>query len=165
MLQTSDTTTGEQPPETALLVHSFGEYALGPLEETEPCAQWTLHNEQPLYVNTVTLSNDGGYHHSNWLVVPEDSFAGDDGFFDCEDRGFSQLLAAVSGTVLFAQSTQSRYEAQEPGKRSGMSTVKREPTPGLLCTAMRPPSAPMYAREIARPRPAPSWRRRGDEST
>lgn len=76
---TSDGTTGEPPPETALLVHSFGEYALGPLEETEPCAQWTLHNEQPLYVNTVTLANDGGYHHFSWLVVPETSFFGDDG--------------------------------------------------------------------------------------
>ncbi len=110
---TTGDSTGEPPAQTALLVHSFGEYALGPLEETEPCAQWTLHNEQPVYVNTVTLSNDGGYHHSNWLVVPETSFAGDDGFFDCNDRGFSELGAAVAGTVLFAQSTQSRYETQE----------------------------------------------------
>ncbi|HEY0133887.1 MAG TPA: hypothetical protein VGB85_07400 [Nannocystis sp.] len=106
-------TTGEPPPDTALLVHSFGAYDLAALEETEPCAQWTFNNEQPLYVNTVTLSNDGGYHHSNWLVVPETSFVGEDGFFDCYDRGFHELLAAVAGTVLFAQSTQSRYETQE----------------------------------------------------
>ncbi len=110
------TDTGEPeppPPETAVMVHSFGDYHLGPLEETEPCAQWTLHNEQPIYVNTVILSNDGGYHHSNWLVVPETSYPGDDGYFNCNDRGYTELLAAVAGTVLFAQSTQSRYETQE----------------------------------------------------
>ena len=70
------TGTPDEPPETALLVHSFGAHDLGPLQETEPCAQWTLHNEQPLYVNTVTLSNDGVYHHSNWLVVPDDLLRG-----------------------------------------------------------------------------------------
>ncbi len=109
----SSTTTGEPPPNTALVVHSFGDYQLAPLQEIEPCAQWTLHNEQPLYVDTVILSNDGGYHHSNWLVVPETIFPGDDGYFDCNARGFSELQAAVSGTVLFAQSTQSRYETQD----------------------------------------------------
>ncbi len=106
-------TTGEPGPETALIVHSFGTYSLAPLEEIEPCAQWTLNNEEPLYINTVTLANDGGFHHSNWLVVPEDRFVGEDGYFDCGDRGFSELQAAITGTVLFAQSTQSRYETQE----------------------------------------------------
>lgn len=105
-------TTGEPPAETALLVHSFGVREMGPFEEVEPCVQWTLANDQPIYVNTVTLANDGGFHHSNWLVVPEDAFAGEDGFFKCSDRGFSELQAAVAGTVLFAQSTQSRYEEQ-----------------------------------------------------
>lgn len=106
-------TTGEPPPETALVVHSFGAYELAPLQEIEPCVQWTLNNEKPLYIDTVILSNDGGYHHSNWLVVPEDVFAGPDGYFDCNERGFSELQAAVTGTVLFAQSTQSRHETQD----------------------------------------------------
>ena len=107
-------TTGEPlPPSTALIVHSFGDFELGPLQETEPCVQWTLHNEQPLYIDTVILSNDGGYHHSNWLVVPEDVFPGEDGYFNCNERGFNELQAAVTGTVLFAQSTQSRYETQD----------------------------------------------------
>ncbi len=106
-------TTGEPAGETALLVHSFGVRTMAPFEEVEPCVQWTLGNEAPIYVNTVTLANDGGFHHSNWLVVPETSFAGEDGYFDCNSRGFSELQAAVAGTVLFAQSTQSRYEAQE----------------------------------------------------
>jgi hypothetical protein len=106
-------TTGEPDPETALMVHSFGKYTMQPFEETEPCVQWTLNNEQAVYINTVTLANDGGFHHSNWLVVPESQFAGEDGYFNCWDRGFSELQAAITGTVLFAQSTQSRYEAQE----------------------------------------------------
>jgi len=106
------TTAGEPGPETAQLVHSFGTYTMAPFVETEPCAQWTLHNEQPLYINTVTLANDGGFHHSNWLVVPESVFPGEDGYFNCWDRGFSELQAAITGTVLFAQSTQSRFEAQ-----------------------------------------------------
>ncbi len=104
--------TGDEDPTTALLVHSFGDYTLAPHQEVEPCAQWTLHNEHPVYVNTVTLANDGGFHHSNWLVVPESQFAGDDGYWDCKSRGFNELQAAVAGTVLFAQSTQSRYESQ-----------------------------------------------------
>jgi hypothetical protein len=106
-------TTGEPAPETALIVHSFGKYTMQPFAETEPCAQWTLNNEEAVYVNTVTLANDGGFHHSNWLVVPESQFAGEDGYFNCYDRGFNELQAAITGTVLFAQSTQSRYEAQE----------------------------------------------------
>lgn len=109
----AEPTTGDAPPQTALVVHSFGAYPLGPLQETEPCVQWTLNNDQPLYIDTVILSNDGGYHHSNWLVVPEDVFPGEDGYFDCNARGFSELQAAVTGTVLFAQSTQSRYETQD----------------------------------------------------
>ncbi len=111
--ETGTGTTGEPGPETALMVHSFGKRTMQPLEEVEPCVQWTLGNEQALYVNTVTLANDGGFHHSNWLVVPESQFPGDDGYFNCGDRGFNELQAAITGTVLFAQSTQSRYEAQE----------------------------------------------------
>lgn len=107
---TSGGTTGEPADERATLVHSFGVYPLQPHQEIEPCVQWTLGNEQAIYVNAVTLVNDGGYHHSNWFVVPEDVFPGDDGRWNCWDRGFSELEAAVKGTVLFAQSTQSRHE-------------------------------------------------------
>jgi len=106
-------TTGDPGPETAQMVHSFGKYTMPPFLETEPCAQWTLNNDEAIYINTVTLANDGGFHHSNWLVVPESVFPGEDGWFDCSDRGFNELQAAVTGTVLIAQSTQSRYEAQE----------------------------------------------------
>jgi hypothetical protein len=106
---------GEPLPETATLTHEFGERSLVPFEETEPCVQWTLDNDAPLYVQAVTLSNLGYYHHSNWFVVPEELYAGEDGFFDCSDRGFNELGAATAGTVLFAQSTQSFVEEQRTG--------------------------------------------------
>ncbi len=110
---TGDTTdTGDLDPDHAQVVHSFGKYTLAPHEEVEPCIQWTLDNDKALYVNTVTLSNDGGFHHSNWYVVPEDLFPGPDGFFTCNERGFSDFDAAVNGSVLFAQSTQSQFEQQ-----------------------------------------------------
>ncbi len=103
-------TTGDGGPETATVVHSFGAYAMAPYLEIEPCAQWTLDNAEAIYVNAVTLVNDGGFHHSNWFAVPEEVFAGEDGFFNCEDRGYVEITAAIEGTVVFAQSTQSREE-------------------------------------------------------
>lgn len=106
-----DTDGGEPLPEgQARVVHSFGSYDLAPLEEVQPCIQWTLDNEKPVYVNEVTMTNAGGFHHSNWIVVPEDLYEGPDGFFDCSERGYTELEAAVSGTVLWAQSTQSRID-------------------------------------------------------
>jgi hypothetical protein len=105
-----DPTTGGAEPETAVVVHSFGDYLMTPFLEIEPCVQWTLRNEQAIYVNAVTLVNDGGYHHSNWFAVPEDVFPGEDGYWKCNDRGYNEITAAVEGTVLFAQSTQSREE-------------------------------------------------------
>ena len=99
-------------PREATLSHSFGDFELDPFEERSPCVQWTLNNDAPLYVEKVTLSNNGAYHHSNWFVVPEDVFEGADGFFRCSRRDFEELEAALLGTVLFAQSTQSQYEEQ-----------------------------------------------------
>jgi hypothetical protein len=108
----TETDTDAVPDDRATVVHSFGVLELGPLEETQPCLQWTVGNEQAIYVQTVRLVNDGASHHSNWFVVPEDQFAGADGFFECNTRGFDELSAAVAGTVLFAQSTQSRLDEQ-----------------------------------------------------
>ncbi|MCB9568744.1 MAG: hypothetical protein H6710_16270 [Myxococcales bacterium] len=108
---TSDTSAGDVP-EGARIVHSFGPHQVGAYKETFPCVAWTIGNEAPLYVNTVHLSNDGGLHHSNWFVVPDDAFPGDDGYFKCGDRGYNEIVGVVTGSVLFAQSTQSRYETQ-----------------------------------------------------
>ena len=111
----SDTEPEDDPNEVeplpeghARVIHSFGNYTLGPNEEIQPCIQWTLENDAPLYVNRVTLTNQGGYHHSNWFVIPEDTFEGPDGFYECDERNFTEIQAAISGSVIFAQSTQSR---------------------------------------------------------
>lgn len=93
-------------------------YAFGPFdvaaqqEDTSKCVQISLHNDKPVYVNTVELATGPGFHHSNWFFVPDHIFAGDDGTFTCKDRGFDIAVAAVTGGVFFAQSTQSEHEVQ-----------------------------------------------------
>ena len=111
----SETDGGEPEPfvpEGTIITHAFGAGVLQPFEELLPCVSWTLNNEQALYVQEVTLSNEGSFHHSNWFIVPEDAFAGDDGWWSCSSRGFDEISAARQGTVLFAQSTQSYTENQ-----------------------------------------------------
>ena len=105
------------PPQRATLAHAFPPRALEAFEEQNPCVQWTLNNEQPLYVETVTLATGGAFHHSNWFVVPDTEFVGEDGYFNCRRRGFDELRAALAGAVLFAQSTQSVFEEQHLGDR------------------------------------------------
>lgn len=98
----------------ANLTHDFGDITLAPHREiASQCVAWTLHNDEPLYVNKVTLANGGAYHHSNWFVVPESLYPGEDGFFRCSERGFDEVASAVNGTVIFAQSTQSVAETQQ----------------------------------------------------
>lgn len=109
----ADATDAAAGPAEPVLIRNFDDYNLAGGDEDTPCIQWSFGNAKPLYVNTVTMSNDGYYHHSNWLVVPETAFPGEDGFFDCDDRGYSEVNAAVQGTVLFAQSTQAREEVQD----------------------------------------------------
>jgi len=107
--------TGEDPVESASLTHRFGPVPLEAYQEHTPCVQWTLDNDASLYVQAVTLSNLGYFHHSNWFVVPEDAYPGEDGYYDCSERDFTELGAAGVGTVLFAQSTQSFVEEQRTG--------------------------------------------------
>jgi hypothetical protein len=101
--------------DAASLTHKFPDVTLTAFQESEPCVQWTLANEAPLYVQAVTLANLGYFHHSNWFVVPDGLFVGDDGFFKCSDRGFNEIIAAAAGNVLYAQSTQSFVEVQQTG--------------------------------------------------
>ena len=77
------------------------------------CQSWTLGNEDEVWVNAVELETNGGYHHSNWLFVPDDQYAGPDGAWRCSERGYSELQAAVAGGVLFAQSTQAKKQVQK----------------------------------------------------
>lgn len=99
---------------TATQVYKFGPFTVpGGSEDTTHCVQITLHNDKPLFVNKVELTTGPGFHHSNWLFVPEHVFPGDDGVFTCEDRAFNQATAGILGGVFFAQSTQAEHEVQE----------------------------------------------------
>lgn len=104
--------------------HSFPLESLAPGEEiNRRCVVWTLENETDLWVNTVRVTNPGGYHHSNWYFVPEDFTPEPDGAFDCPR--FNDLAAAVQGGVLFAQSTQSTDETQQFGAGVALRIPKR----------------------------------------
>ena len=98
---------------TALQTYQFGPYTIAPGEEvTKDCVQISLHNEDYLYINSVELTTGAGFHHSNWFWVPQTTFAGEDGTFDCDSRNFNEPAAAIFGGVLFAQSTQAPHEVQ-----------------------------------------------------
>ena len=98
---------------TATQVFKFGPFSVAPGEEdTAKCVQITLNNDDYLYVNKVELTTGPGFHHSNWLFVPEHVFPGPDGTFTCDDRAVNQATAAILGGVFFAQSTQSEHEVQ-----------------------------------------------------
>lgn len=81
-------------------------------EVADVCQSWTLNNDEPLYVNAVRQTNEGGWHHSNWTFAPEEVFDGPDGTWDCSDRGYALQFAVAAGGVLFAQSTQTFEETQ-----------------------------------------------------
>ena len=93
--------------------YEFGPYTVAPSQEIfRDCVQITLHNTEPLHVNSVELTTGPGFHHSTWMFVPEHLFPGADGMFPCSDRDYSEPAAAVIGGVLFAQSTQAPHEVQ-----------------------------------------------------
>jgi hypothetical protein len=112
--------TPPPPPESGCAVdgtcsfsHEFAPTTLKPGEErTSQCYTYKLGNPTDLLINTVELVNDGGFHHSNWFFVPEKAFDTEESTVRCHDIGFTELGAALQGGVLFAQSTQSRTEAQ-----------------------------------------------------
>ncbi len=93
---------------------TFSTLQLAPGEEQNGvCQSWTLNNPTELWVNGVELVTGGGYHHSNWLFVPDDEYVVDDGAWRCRDLDYSEIDAATKGGVLFAQSTQSIREVQK----------------------------------------------------
>lgn len=106
-------TTCEPIPGTAH-TNEFAEFTVKSGEEVKGlCQSWTLHNAEELWVNAVELTQDQSSHHSNWTFVPDDKFAGDDGVWPCNERGYSQLEAALYGGVVYAQSTQTPHEVQK----------------------------------------------------
>lgn len=99
-----------------VLAHDFGLQTLESGQEADDlCQSWTLGNETELWVSSVRFENDGGYHHSNWFFVPDDTFELPDGGWQCGDHDFAELTAAILGGVLYAQSTQTELETQQFG--------------------------------------------------
>lgn len=103
------------PPTT----FEFGPFTLAPGDELpDLCVAATLHNTEPIYVNSAELAGATGIHHSNWFWVPDTgAFNFPEGAFACSDGGsaghpFDQAIAAAFGGVLFAQSTQATHEVQ-----------------------------------------------------
>lgn len=94
--------------------YEFGPFHIAPHEEiSESCVQISLNNDDYMNVNAVELTTGRGFHHSNWFYVPQSTFAGEDGTFNCDDRLFDQAVAAIFGGVIFAQSTQAPHETQQ----------------------------------------------------
>ncbi len=81
-------------------------------EDADICLSWTLDNAEELFVNAVDIDNDGAWHHSNWLFVPDDRWSGPDGAWPCSSREFDEVSGALAGGVLYAQSTQATREVQ-----------------------------------------------------
>lgn len=107
--------TGACVPLTGeVMIHAFSDFTTSPGEEVRGlCQSWTLGNDAEVWVNAVELVQDGMSHHSNWTFAPEDRFPGEDGVWDCDERGYDQVSAAVAGGVLYAQSTQADREVQK----------------------------------------------------
>ncbi len=76
------------------------------------CQSWTLGNSDAINVSEVDLDAGPAWHHSNWVFVPETMYPGDDGIWPCADRNFDESTGALSGGVLYAQSTQVQHESQ-----------------------------------------------------
>jgi hypothetical protein len=103
-----------EPLEGTALKHEFDLFTTQPGEEVLGlCQSWTLENETDLWINAVELEQNQMSHHSNWTFVPDDAFEGPDGVWDCDERDYDQLSAAVLGGVIYAQSTQASREVQK----------------------------------------------------
>ena len=114
--------TGGTGQFTAALSHTFDPIDVDVNEELNGiCQTWVLGNDEPLYVQKVRQTNEGGWHHSNWFFVPEETYAPSEdegpgatleGTWNCRDRDFSESISAALGGVFFAQSTQTLTEVQ-----------------------------------------------------
>ena len=105
---------GDAAAPPVVLDHDFGTQTLvAGQEHSGLCQSWTLHNTTDLYVNAVELNNTGAYHHSNWFFVHDNVYDVPDGAWGCDANQFHEVAAALSGGVLYAQSTQARHEVQQ----------------------------------------------------
>jgi len=102
-----------EPAINPTLTHSFEPILVAEGGEVSGvCQSWTLGNEETLYVSKIRQRNDGAWHHSNWFFVPENTYEGPDGTWNCDERDFHDVSAALAGGVFFAQSTQTFEELQ-----------------------------------------------------
>jgi len=107
-------TGGCEPLVGAALTHDFPMQIVASGEEQLGfCRSWTLHNDQPIWVSGVELHQTEDSHHSNFVYVTDDTFAGDDGIWPCSSRGYEFYTAIKVGGVLFAQSTQAEHDVQQ----------------------------------------------------
>lgn len=107
---TQQVETGEINP---TLTHSFETLTIDAGHEVSGvCQSWTLDNDDTLYIAKIRQRNGGAWHHSNWFFVPEDTYPGPDGTWDCDEREFHDVSAALEGGAFFAQSTQTQEEIQ-----------------------------------------------------
>ena len=78
------------------MTHTFEALPIDVGEEiSDVCQSWTLDNDEPIYVSKVRQRNDGAWHHSNWYFVPEEVYPGPDGTWDCNERHFDDVPAAL----------------------------------------------------------------------
>lgn len=105
--------TGDAGP-VAQFEHTFPAYTVPVGADIQGiCQAWTLGNEEEIWVHEVEMNADPGWHHSNWMWVPDTAFPGGDGTFRCSERTFDEVRGALAGgSVFFAQSTQATHELQ-----------------------------------------------------
>lgn len=103
-----------KPGNPSMYVHEFPALSIGPYEEIDRiCQSWSLNNDEPVPVNEVIMDAGPAWHHSNWFYVPDTTYPGGDGTWDCDDRGFDEYTAALAGGVFYAMSTQATHEVQK----------------------------------------------------
>jgi hypothetical protein len=101
-------------PRAETMHHAFESQEIAAGEEiSNVCYSWVLNNPEEIWVNRVDMMNLGGVHHSNWFFVPWDyQDWPTDPWPNCYGDGFHEIDAALSGGVLYAQSTQVTAESQ-----------------------------------------------------
>lgn len=144
----------------AVFTHEFSSFTLEPgFERDGLCQSWTLGNTEDVWLSEVHFKTDGGYHHSNWLFVPDELFPGPDGAWDCDERGYTELEAALSGGVLYAQATQDSDDVQRfpdgaavllpAGTRIIGGTHQFNTTPDPITTSIRMEIHTIPERDVA----------------
>jgi hypothetical protein len=99
--------------EACVYEHHFPVYTIAPGTDISGlCQSWAIGNDQELWVNRVDVENDGYLHHSNWVFAPERHHDVPDGIWPCKDQQIDELVVALLGGVIYAQSTQAKEETQ-----------------------------------------------------